>query len=190
MNKWFASFGTVHTWVSDKGTHFVNDTISEIAHLTKTHHHFTLAYCPWTNGTVEVVCRELLRATRAILHEFQLPATMWRTTISMVQGALNNCKLKSLNNKCPLELFTGHRQYSPVTAIATKVKGATVVHSLSDTRLDGIMKTLSMHDKLEDMHRDIEKSTSRRRKNAIEAHNRRTNIRPVNFTTGDYVLLG
>ena len=108
LNKWFASFGTVHTWVSDKGTHFVNETISEIAHLTKTHHHFTLAYCPWTNGTVEVVCRELLRATRAILHEFQLPATMWRTTISMVQGALNNCKLKSLNNKCPLKLFNGH----------------------------------------------------------------------------------
>ena len=108
----------------------------------------------------------------------------------MVQGALNNCKLKRLNNKCPLELFTGHRQDSPVTAIATKVNGATVVHSLSDTRLDAIMKTLSLHDKLEDMHRDIEKSTSRRRKNAIEAHNRRTHIRPVNFTTGDYVLRG
>ena len=54
--KWFASFGTVHTWVSDKETHFGNDTITEMAHLTKTHHHFTLAYCPWTNGTVEVVC--------------------------------------------------------------------------------------------------------------------------------------
>ena len=96
--------------MSDKGTHFLNETIREIAQLNKTHHHFTLAYFPWSNGTVEVVCRELQRATRAILHEFQLPAKMWRKTISMVQGALNNSKLKRLKDKCPMEIFTGHPQ--------------------------------------------------------------------------------
>ena len=91
---------------------------------------------------------------------------------------------------CPLEVLTGHCQDSPVTAIATKMEGATVVQSIAETRLDAVMKTLSLHDKMRDMHRDIEKSTSRRRKNAVEAHNRRTNIRPVNFITGDYVLRG
>ena len=137
-----------------------------------------------------MVCRELQRATRAILHEFQLPATMCRSTVCMVQGALNNSKLKRLQNKCPIEIFTGHRQDSAVTAIATTIQGATVVHSLSDTRLDAILKTMTMHDKLHDMHREIEKSSSRRRKNAVEAHNRRTNVRPVNFTIGDFVLRG
>ena len=127
LNKWFAAFGTVSTWVSDKGSHFLNETIREIAQLNKNHHHFTLAYCPWSNGTVEVVCRELQRATRAILHEFQLPAKMWRTTVSIVQGALNNSKLKRLHNKCPMEIFTGHPQDSPVSSIATSIEGATVV---------------------------------------------------------------
>ena len=49
---------------------------------------------------------------------------------------------------------------------------------------------MSMHDKLHGMHRDIEKSSNRRRKNAVAAHKRRTNVRPVDFTVGDYVLRG
>ena len=56
--------------------------------------------------------------------------------------------------------------------------------------MDSIIKTTTMHERLHEMHRDIVESTSRRRKNAVDAHNRRTNIRPVNFTTGDFVLRG
>ena len=108
----------------------------------------------------------------------------------MVQGALNNAKLKRLQDKCPIEIFTGHRQDSPVSAIATTVKGARVVHSLSETRLESILKTISMHEKFQNMHRDVEKSSNRRRKNSVAAHNRRTNVRPVDFTTGDFVLRG
>jgi hypothetical protein len=34
-------------------------------------HHFTTAYTPWANGTVERVGREVLRATRALLSEYR-----------------------------------------------------------------------------------------------------------------------
>ena len=47
-----------------------------------------------------------------------------------------------------------------------------------------------MHDKLRDMHRNIQESTGRRRNNAVEAHNRHTNVRPANFSLGDFVLKG
>ena len=108
----------------------------------------------------------------------------------MVQGALNNSKLKRLQDKCPLEIFTGHRQDSPVTSIAAKIEGTTIVKSMTEQRLESILKTSTMHEKLQDMHRKIAESTSRRRRNAVEAHNRRTNIRPVNFAVGDFVLRG
>jgi len=64
---WFASFGVVRQWISDRGSHFKNEVVRALREQTNGSHHFTLAYCPWSNGTVEVVCRELLRATRALL---------------------------------------------------------------------------------------------------------------------------
>lgn len=64
---WQSTFGTVSTWVSGKETHFNNELVSKLAELTKIDHYFTIAYCPWSNGTVEVVCQELLRAMRALL---------------------------------------------------------------------------------------------------------------------------
>ena len=61
---------------------------------------------------------------------------------------------------------------------------------MSESRLQSIIKTISMHDKLRDMHRNIQESTGRRRNNAVEAHNRHTNVRPANFSLGDFVLKG
>ena len=49
---WFAAFGTVRQWISDRGTHFKNEVVRQLKEKTNSMHHFTLAYCPWTNGTV------------------------------------------------------------------------------------------------------------------------------------------
>lgn len=87
---WFASFSVVPTSVSDRGTHFKNKLIGLLSDTTKSSHHFSLSYCPWSNGTVQVFCLELLRATRAILSEFQLPHKYWKSVLPSVQSALNN----------------------------------------------------------------------------------------------------
>lgn len=56
---------------------FQESTDSNFKGVDKSSHHFTLAYCSWSNGTVEVVFRELLRSTRAILSEFQILSHHW-----------------------------------------------------------------------------------------------------------------
>lgn len=99
---WFSSFGTVYIWVSDQGSHFLNETVKEVNERLKTTHHFTLPYTPWSNGTVEVVCRELQRATKILLNEFQLHSIICKSTLPAVQSALNNTKIKRLQNQCPL----------------------------------------------------------------------------------------
>ncbi len=43
---------------------------------------------------------------------------------------------------------------------------------------------------LEKMHKELTDESNKKRKSAIEAHNRNTNVRPVNFTEVDYVLSG
>ena len=67
--KWIASFGTVNKWVTDRNSHFKNEVAACLEEQTNVGHYFTLAYCPLSNGTVEVVCEELLRALRALLSE-------------------------------------------------------------------------------------------------------------------------
>eukprot|EP00171_Calliarthron_tuberculosum_P014724 IDg14724t1 len=144
--EWFANFGVVSQWVSDRGSHFRNELIKALREATKSSHHFTLAYCPWSNGTVEVVCRELLRTSRALLSELQLPQKMQA--------------------------------------------GLTHVSCLSEARAQQIMEIEKLLSSLEDMHRDVELQSNKKRKAAIDSHNRKTNVRSANFEEGDFVLRG
>ncbi|OWZ18144.1 Retrotransposon protein [Phytophthora megakarya] len=43
-----------------QGPHFKNAVIETLTRSLGAQHHFVTAYCPWANGTVEVVSRLLL----------------------------------------------------------------------------------------------------------------------------------
>jgi IS30 family transposase len=103
---WFAVFVVVLTWVSDQGSHFKNKVISELRQLTRGHDHFSLPYTPWSNGTVEVVNRELMRCLKALRLEFKLPLKSWPSLLPMVQSALNNTILSRLGNSSSTEVFS------------------------------------------------------------------------------------
>jgi len=70
--RWFASFGVVQTWISDRGSHFKNSVVNAVNRQLHSHHHFTTPNCPQSNGTVETVCKEVLLAIRVLLSEFRL----------------------------------------------------------------------------------------------------------------------
>lgn len=106
----------------------------------KTNHHFTLPYCPWSNGTVEVVCRELKKVMKSITNEFRLPTKAWKFTLPIVQLALNNSPLRRLNGKFPLTLFTGHPQESPVAAIVDNSEETARVHNIDIARMNSFLK--------------------------------------------------
>lgn len=188
--EWFSAFGIAKTWISDRGSHFLNETIHELNETLKSEHHFTLPYCPWSNGTVEVVCRELKKVMKSILNEFKLPTKMWLSVLPLVQSALNNSTQKRLNDKCPLELFTGHKRDTPVGAIMVPEGTSNVVHNLSLERQKALLKLEKLNSALNEMHRETAQSTGRRRKQAVRSHNQKTGIRPINFTVGDFVLRG
>jgi hypothetical protein len=67
--RWFADFGVVSVRVSDRGIHFKNAVVQHLQRHIKSRHHYTLAYFPWNNGTVEVVWREILRVMAAVQSE-------------------------------------------------------------------------------------------------------------------------
>lgn len=48
----FSTFCDVEQWVLDRGIHFKNDLLTILKGKTKSFLHFTLAFFPWSNGTV------------------------------------------------------------------------------------------------------------------------------------------
>lgn len=70
MFHWFSLFGVVQQSVSDEDPHFRNALMEELHRRLRSHNHFTTYSCPQSNSTTEVVCKEILRASRALLSEF------------------------------------------------------------------------------------------------------------------------
>ncbi|OWZ03860.1 hypothetical protein PHMEG_00024343 [Phytophthora megakarya] len=81
---WFKRFGPVPKWASDRGTHFKNQLLELLRKSYGSAHHFTTAYCPWANGTVEVVNRLLLKCLRAMLSELNLHISECPTVLPLV----------------------------------------------------------------------------------------------------------
>ncbi|RAN79793.1 hypothetical protein B5P41_35575, partial [Bacillus sp. SRB_28] len=80
----------VFTHVSDQGTHFKNQVVSDLCSRLHISHHFTTAYTPWANGSVEVVNRLLLFVLRALISEFRLSFHDWPCLLPLVNMALNH----------------------------------------------------------------------------------------------------
>eukprot|EP00644_Phytophthora_capsici_P005410 jgi/Phyca11/97370/e_gw1.1.1668.1 len=76
-------------WISDQGSHFKNEVVSELSRRLRTQQEFTPAYCPWINGSVERVNRDILQVIRTMILD------------------LNHTAVPSLGNRAPVELFTG-----------------------------------------------------------------------------------
>ncbi len=72
LNHWIRTFTLMNTCVSDQGSHFKNKVIQVLSHGFNINHHFTVAYSPWINGTVENVMQHILGCCKAMLAEFKL----------------------------------------------------------------------------------------------------------------------
>jgi len=53
---WIGSFGCMEWLCSDQGSRFKNELLRELSSELKVSHHFTTAYSPWANGSVERIC--------------------------------------------------------------------------------------------------------------------------------------
>jgi len=104
--------------ISDQGSHFKNSLVEGLTKELQMKHHFSTAYSPWANGSVERVCRELLRSCKTLLSEWRLAYRDWPAVTEAVQSILNHAPLKKLGlrdksvpgvYRTPLEVFTGHR---------------------------------------------------------------------------------
>jgi Integrase core domain/Chromo (CHRromatin Organisation MOdifier) domain len=185
--EWFATFGVVPLWVSDRGSHFKNSVVQGVNSALKAQHHFTTAYSPWANGTVERLGREVLRATRALLSELKLRPDQWTFVHRMVQSALNNSPSKRLGGVAPVTAMTGLKADSPARFIVmdNELRVITLEQSM-------VLRLLAMEElqaARDEMHKLVKQSNASQRGKARSRYNAKTHVHSPNFDVGDFVLL-
>lgn len=187
---WMAALGICKQWVSDQGTHFTNDVMRTLRENRHIAHHFTLPYCSWSNGTVEVVCRELIWTTKALLSEFKLSYRKWPLVLPLVQSALNSHKHARLGHRAPITVFAGLPCHTTLGSIKTPDGERMKFMKPDDMCAYQQMKILKLANALDKMHKDAADGSRKERKRRVTEHNAKTGVKPCNFVTGDLVLRG
>ncbi len=67
---------------------------------------FSTVYAPWSNGTVESVCKEVLRVMHAFNSETRTPEADWPTTVQAIQSIINNSPSRRLGGRAPITVQT------------------------------------------------------------------------------------
>lgn len=146
---------------------------------------------------MERVCREFLRACKAILQKFRFAQKDWPAVTECEQMVLNQAPLKRLGlrdsstrgiYRTPLEVFTSHRPTRPLLT-ALPISKYREVPSLEKARSKQLFGIKQTQDALEAMHGQREGLVSKSRDRAVAKENARTNIQAANFERGYFVLL-
>ena len=135
---WFSRFGVAYQSVSDQGAHFKNEIMKKLNETMKTNHHFTTAYVPWANGTVERVNRDLLFVVRALLSEFRLQPAEWTAILPLVQMSLNHTPARRLGGLAPITVFAGLPACNPVSAVYSNRQKAIVEFPLEADKIKSL----------------------------------------------------
>lgn len=181
---WSAAFGIPEGLMSDGPSHFKNETLQLLAKGLSTPHSFTLPYCPWSNGAVERLGKELLRVTRSLLSELQQRPDSWPQLVPVVQSAINNAPSPQRNGVAPITAFTGREPSTPISTFLRM--GDSVPQTISEAQREKGFNIQSLITAMEDLHPLIEHSLEKERKRIRNARNRGE---LANFQEGDFVLV-
>lgn len=118
--EWCSTFGVLNALMSDGPTHFKNETVCLVTRGLKSPHHFTLPYCPWSNGALERLGRELLLVLLSMISELQMENKEWPDLIPIVQLVLNNSSLPQRSNVPPFTAFIGLDPTPPIRTFLRK----------------------------------------------------------------------
>jgi Integrase core domain/Integrase zinc binding domain len=187
LMRWFAVFGVVLLWISDRGSHLKNEVVQRVQKELKVKHHITTANCPWSNATIESACKQVLRAFRAVLSELKMYADEWIEVVNIVQSVLNNSSSTRPNKRTPMQVFTGHAETTPLALILKE--NVPVIAPLEFIKARKLMEVEKLSKAMTEFHAQVAEEATRDCKADIQKHNEKTHVRSPNFQEGDYVLV-
>ena len=188
---WISLFGVPASFHSDTATHFKNEVMSRLTKKLGTHHTFSIAYAPQSNGTVERLCRSVLEVLRRITAREGRDFDNWANYVYVVQRVLNTRATEKLGGKSASGVFTNATDHDQSLTVMMQddktprvVKLAQEVQTLHEGAVRVMMKDVA------ELHKGLRERLVKSRQDAIDAYNSKTRIQEINFHVGDYVLVG
>ena len=150
--------------------------------------HFTLAYCPWSNGAIEVVNRIILRIFKALLSEMRLQPNQWKVVLPVVQSAILHTPSDRILDVAPVTAFLQLPASNPITIDAHPTTKAEIPLAEIIQKQNDAFKTAAAA--LDQMHGMLDAAVQKKNVTRRGNHNQKKHIKPLNFEHGDYVLIG
>lgn len=146
---------------------------------------------------MERVCREVLRACKALLHKFRLAPKDWPAVTECLQSVINHPPLTRLGlrdpaepgvYRTPQEVFTSRKPTRPLLR-TLPVAEYTELPGLTESRARQLIGIEATKAALENMHRDVAGRNASSRAKAVLRHNANTNVQNPHFEVGDFFLV-
>ena len=182
---WFKRFGMVYFWGSDRGSHFHNELIAEIALCMGVSHHFVTPYCPWANALSERPNRAILNGLRTLCSEVRLDFKNWPMLCPAIQYAMNNAPRERMNGLAAITVMTRLPAANPLSfCLPLEIHTGVSAEKLSELTMQ---YCISVGGSLDDFHQSVLESIEKRRQLSLKGSAPRR--AKANFQQGDFVLV-
>jgi len=199
---WISRYGCPRTLISDNGSHFSNMLLDEIRRALSCEHHFTTPLAAWSNGSVEVVNRHILKVLRTLTSENRMQFKDWMTLLPAVLMVLNHSPSPTLGGLAPFTVMSGRDPEHPLDAVfrlrdrkvqrSGEIGKEAVQVSYSQKAMRA---TQDLQRELERIHKLVRSAKSKKRSANLRAQKKRESaakrrgITPHGgYSVGDYVL--
>ena len=88
--EWRSLFGSTELYVSDQASYFVSETMRQFARKCNTRQHWTTAYVHYFNGSIEIICKQVLSLMRALVSELRWKKEDWPWLIKLIEHTINH----------------------------------------------------------------------------------------------------
>ena len=173
--------------VSDQGSHFKNKVFHALNQGLRVRHHFTVAYSPWSNGSIEIIVKDFETTLKKLRLETNVPARKWFTLIPMIQFALNHSPRADKAGYAPIEIMTGAKPNNPLDAVLSLFSADFSTKALSLEALSEHVEKLQLS--LSQIHRSVDLAVSGKRDYQRRRLNSKKKSKSANFGLGDFVLV-
>ena len=174
--------------VSDQGSHFKNKVVAQLNSMMHSKHEFTVAYSPWSNGTIEIIVKDMKKVCKSLLLEFKLKPSNVNSLLPLIQFALNHSPREDKANLAPITIFTGLRPSSNLDSLISPLtQGGFSRNPMTMEELQKMTKELQSS--MDRMHKTVFDSVSTKREQNRKRRLNSRATRAINFGLGDYVLV-
>lgn len=181
LMKWFSLFGVVLYWSSDEGPHFKCQLMDQLKKKLYAQHNFKLL-------PSERDCGASMQGSSTSQSSFDFRFSPSTKTVALDSSYHAKC-IESFSSTihAPITAYTSMTPSTPLTLIIAPKEAE--VKSVEFIRAQKIISIQSLIHFLDAIHRKFNDARTRRRDASVKAHNQKTNVRPVNFEIGEYVLV-